>query len=137
MGILSIFRIVRKLFGGRLGKVLGGLGGKELSAVATALLGKGGANFSSLVSNFESAGLGNMIQSWISRGANPAVSSEQVKSAVGSDVISGIAGDLGVSEEEAATKAAGVLPELIDKLTPDGSVPDEKTLAKKLAALLK
>jgi uncharacterized protein YidB (DUF937 family) len=65
------------------------------------------------------------------------VSDEQVKSALGSDAISEVATKLGVPEDQAAEQVSGLLPELIDKLTPKGSVPDEQTLAKRLSRLLK
>jgi uncharacterized protein YidB (DUF937 family) len=128
---------LKRLFAKRAGSLLGGLGGKELSAVAAALIGAGGAKLPALIASFKSAGLGNLIESWIGKGANQAVSGEQVKSVVGSDAISEVAAQLGIPDEQAAAKVSGLLPELIDKLTPDGSVPDEQALAKKLSALSK
>jgi uncharacterized protein YidB (DUF937 family) len=130
-------KLFKMLFMGRASTLIGGLGGKQLAAVATALLGTGGSKLSALVGNFQSAGLGHLVETWIGKGANHAVTGEEVKSAVGSDAISGIAAELGVSDEEAATKVAGLLPQLVDKLTPDGSVPDEQELAKRLRRLLK
>jgi uncharacterized protein YidB (DUF937 family) len=130
-------KILKKLFARKASSLLGGLGGKELSAVAAALIGGGGSKLPALIGSFKSAGLGHLIESWIGKGANQAVSGEQVKSVVGSDAISEIAARLGIPDEQAAAKVSGVLPELIDKLTPDGSVPDEQALAKKLSGLLK
>ena len=134
MGILSV---LKKLVAGNAGSVLGGLGGNQLSAVATALIGVGGAKLPALVSGFQSAGLGHLVDTWIGKGANHAVTGEQVKSVVDPAAISEVATKLGVSEQEAATKVSGFLPELINKLTPNGSMPDSQTLAKTLSGLLK
>ncbi len=48
-----------------------------------------------------------------------------------------MASKLGISEEEAVAKIAKVLPGIIDKLTPDGLVPDPSAIANKLTGLLK
>jgi uncharacterized protein YidB (DUF937 family) len=132
-----ILKILKRLFTRKAGSLLGGLGGKELAAVAAALIGAGGSKLPALIGNFNTAGLGHLIESWIGKGANQAVSDEQVKSALGSDAISEVATKLGVPEDQAAEQVSGLLPELIDKLTPKGSVPDEQTLAKRLSRLLK
>ena len=132
-----ILKLLKKLFAGRARSLLGGLGGKDLSAVAAALIGGDGSKLPALIASFKSAGLGHLIESWIGKGANQAVSGEQVKSVVGSDAISEIAAQMGIPEEQAAAKVSGLLPELVNKLTPDGSVPDEQAVAKKLSGLLK
>jgi uncharacterized protein YidB (DUF937 family) len=130
-------KILNRLSRGKAGSLLGGLGSKDLSAVATALLGGGGADLPALVAKFKSAGLGHLVESWIGKGANQAVSGEKVKSAVSPAAISEVAAQLGIPDAQAAEKISGILPGLIDKLTPDGSVPDGQTLAKKLSGLLK
>jgi uncharacterized protein YidB (DUF937 family) len=48
-----------------------------------------------------------------------------------------VASKLGVSPDEAAGKIAKVLPGIIDKLTPDGLVPDPGAIANKLTGLFK
>jgi len=77
------------------------------------------------------------VQSWISKGKNLPLSADQVKSSMGSKALSELASQLGLSEDKAASKVAGALPQLINKLTPDGQVPDQAALAKRLADLLK
>jgi uncharacterized protein YidB (DUF937 family) len=132
-----ILKLLKGLLGGKASSLIGGLSGSQLAGVASALIGQGGSNLSALMQKFDSAGLSNLVQSWVGKGANEKVTGEQVKSVLGSDAVSEVGTRLGVSEDEAADKISGVLPELIDKLTPDGSVPDEQTLAAKLKALLK
>ena len=134
---MFVFRIVKWVFRLLRGRAIPGLGGKSLSSVVTGLLGQEGAQLPALLSKLTTGGLGDLVQSWVSKGKNKSLSAEQVKSALDSKTLSGIAGQLGTSEDDAAAKVAGALPTLIDKLTPDGRVPNQETLAKRLADLLK
>ena len=132
-----IFKLFKWLFFGKAKRLLGGLRGKDLSSVATALLGGSGAKLPALVDKFKSAGLGQLVDSWVGKGANQAVTGAQVKSALDPEALTEVATTLGVSEDAAAEKVSGFLPALIDKLTPDGLVPDEQVLAKRLKRLMK
>lgn len=77
---------------------------------------------SGLVSAFQSGGLGEIVNSWVSRGENLPVSAEQIQAVLGSEQISGIASKLGIDPASAASGLAQLLPLVVDKLTPDGSV---------------
>lgn len=134
MGILDS---VKGVLGGGASGATGGSGGEDLSSLAASLLGEGGKELPALLDKFQTADLGNLIQSWVGKGANLPASGEQVKSVLGSDAISGIAAKLGISGDQAAAKIAAVLPQLIDKITPDGVVPDPQALSEKVMGLLK
>ncbi|MDX9758328.1 MAG: YidB family protein [Bacteroidota bacterium] len=97
----------------------------------------GGGGIGSLVENFTKGGLGDMIGSWIGTGSNLPISAEQIQSVLGSDQVKAIAGKLGISPEEASNKLASVLPDVVDKLTPDGKIPDVGQNAGGLGDLLK
>ena len=114
-----------------------GLGGKDLSGVITGLIGQGGSQLPGLLEKMHAGGLGNVAQSWVGKGANLPINPQQVQAVLGSDAVAGIAAKLGITPEAAAAKVAGVLPEVIDKLTPDGVVPDPKALSDKVMGLLK
>ncbi len=86
---------------------------------------------------FGKGGLGDLAKSWVSTGANKQLTAEQLKSVLGADTLKGLAGELGTSEEAAASKVAGALPQIVDKLTPNGEVPGQEALAKRLSAMLK
>jgi uncharacterized protein YidB (DUF937 family) len=101
------------------------------------LFGEAGEKFSGLMDKMKAAGLDDKLKSWIGKGENEAVTAEQVTAALGADEVAAVAKDMGVSENEAASKLAKLLPSVIDKLTPDGLVPDPEGLAKKLTSLLK
>ncbi|MBN1319869.1 MAG: DUF937 domain-containing protein [Thermoleophilia bacterium] len=108
----------------------------EESAISS-LLGEGGAKLTGLMDKLNVGGLDDMVKSWIGKGENKAVSPDQIKAALGSEEVAGVAAKLGVSEDEAANKIAKMLPGIIDKLTPDGLVPDPDSVADKLTGLFK
>lgn len=109
-------------------------GTAEESAVG-ALLGEGGSGLSGLLGKLGAGGLDDAAKSWVSKGPNLPVSADQIKAALDSDQLASIAGKLGISTDAAAAKIADILPGIIDKLTPDGVVPDPEALAKKLAGM--
>ena len=57
------------------------------------------------------------------RGENQPVSGEQITNALGTDTIRKIAAALGVSDAEVSGHLATLIPQVIDRLTPDGTVP--------------
>jgi len=88
------------------------------------LAGKGGEGISSLVDKLKSGGLGEQVSSWVGHGQNKPVNAEQVKSALGEDEVAKVAEQAGVSNDEAAQGMAGMLPQVVDHLTPEGKLPD-------------
>jgi len=74
---------------------------------------------------FESAGLGQLIQSWIGGGPNQSVSPEQLRNVFGGDRISGMAAQSGLPEESFLSQLSHHLPAVVDQLTPGGKLPDE------------
>ena len=75
---------------------------------------------------FRSAGLGDMVTSWLGTSTAPMVpSTEQVESAMGDGggFLSKLAARLGLPYDKVATAVAALLPMLISRLTPAGAVP--------------
>jgi len=54
---------------------------------------------------------------------------------LGSDELTKIAGQLGISESDAATALAQVLPAVVDNVSPDGQLPPDNELDKALGQL--
>ncbi len=128
------------LLGSVLGKALGG--GQQGNALIEAAMGllnnpqSGGLN--GLLDKFKASGLGDQAASWVGKGENAPVSGDQIQNALGGDFISQIASKLGVDAGQASGGLAQLLPTLIDKLTPDGAVPqDGNQLEQGLASLRK
>ena len=86
-------------------------------------MGNGTGGLVGLVEKFNSQGLGDAMSSWISTGENQPVSGEQIINAFGTETIKKISSALGVSDAEASRQLAALIPQVIDRLTPDGTVP--------------
>ena len=86
-----------------------------------------------LLQRFESAGLGPQVASWIGGGPNAAISSDQVKAALGDGPLRTLAEHAGLDEDEAATHLSSLLPQMVDKLTPNGTVPASPVQSDSLA----
>ena len=115
----------------QIGGMLGGHGqasgqsegaNKGLLQQVIGMLGAPGA-LSNLTNSFQSAGLGNVVQSWIGKGQNLPISGEQVKQALGSGTVADLGARAGMNESDASNALAGMLPQVVDKLTPDGKLP--------------
>jgi uncharacterized protein YidB (DUF937 family) len=115
---------------GALGGALGGQqaqGSNPMLQVAMSLLaggqGGGGAGLGGLIEAFQRNGMGEQVQSWIGTGQNQAISGDQLQQALGGDQLGKIAQQLGMSQGDASSGLASLLPQLIDQLTPQGQVP--------------
>ncbi len=83
---------------------------------------------SGLIQKFNEKGLGDHMSSWIGTGENLPISADQIRDVLGSDRIKDLASKLNLGEHDTSKSLADVLPQLIDKLTPDGSVPHQDML---------
>jgi len=81
------------------------------------------AGFSELLSNAQSHGLAGIVQSWIGRGANQPIAPQQVQGLVGQDRLQEIANRVGIPPAIASVALSRILPSLVDKLTPEGKLP--------------
>jgi len=91
--------------------------------------------FAGLVETFKNKGLGDVMASWISTGKNLPISPAQIKQVLGSDIVQQIAGKAGVSKDAVSQNLSELLPQLIDKLTPDGKLPDAGKIGEALNIL--
>lgn len=127
------------LFDSLLGSVLGG-GDKTqmLTNLAGSLIGNhsSGQGLGGLVQQFESAGLGHLVQSWIGTGQNLPVSPEQIQQVLGSQFVQQFAQQHGIDINSASATIARVLPQLVDHVTPNGQAPAHGQVQDLLASLL-
>jgi uncharacterized protein YidB (DUF937 family) len=93
----------------------GGLNMANLAAGATSVI--------ALVNMFKSSGLGDQVQSWMSTGTNQSIQGADIAKVFGQDRIAQIAQTLGVQPHEASEQLAQHIPNLIDKITPNGELP--------------
>jgi uncharacterized protein YidB (DUF937 family) len=90
-----------------------------------------------LVQSFQQRGLGGIVDSWVSTGQNLPISPDQLSQALGSDQLGALAQSLGVDQAELSSKLSGLLPDVVDKLTPNGQVPDSGDLGSLLDSVTK
>lgn len=81
---------------------------------------------SGVLDMFRQRGLGRQADSWVGTGPNEPISGEDVQNVFGSSQVDSIASKLGVSSEQASSGIAQVLPELINRFTPEGRVPENQ-----------
>ncbi|MBL8331010.1 MAG: DUF937 domain-containing protein [Rubrivivax sp.] len=118
--------------GGGAGGGLGGLG----AALGSALGGSGGggasggglAGLGQLVEQFQRGGLGDVVGSWVSTGQNLPISPDQLGQVLGNERISGMASQLGMNQGDLLGQLSQLLPEVVDKLTPGGQIPQQADL---------
>jgi uncharacterized protein YidB (DUF937 family) len=117
------------------GKVTGAIKGPEgqgglVEGVLGLLTNRETGGLNGLMQSFNQQGLGDIISSWVGKGNNAPITSEQVQEVLGSDVIRQLAEKSGVSIDAAKAQLAELLPSLIDKVTPDGKIPEGGLLDK-------
>lgn len=96
-----------------------------------------GGGLQQLVASFQQKGLGDIIGSWVSTGSNLPISPDQVKQALGPDRLGQLAQQTGLDTGALAAQLSSLLPGVVDKLTPDGVIPEGGVLQEKLGGLLK
>jgi uncharacterized protein YidB (DUF937 family) len=116
------------MLGGLLGGPGGGGGGTmgALMPVLAGLLASGG--LSKIMGGLKANGLSAQADSWVGTGANEPVSGKDIEQAAGREEIQKVAQQLGISESQAADALAQALPEVVDKVSPEGKLPPEQDL---------
>ena len=125
---------------------LGGMGGLGssggLGQGASGMGGKGGAlmlmllplamqwvqrsgGIGAVLQRFQNKGYSQQAASWVSTGANEELPPQAVSDVVGTQELSQLSQQLGVSQEEVSSSMAQILPEMVNQLTPDGGMPDD------------
>lgn len=88
-----------------------------------------------LVQQFAGSGLGDIVNSWVSTGKNLPVTPQQIRQGLGLDAISQLALKAGLSPEDLTSHLTNILPQVVDKLTPDGKIPQGDLMSKGLSLL--
>jgi uncharacterized protein YidB (DUF937 family) len=123
--------------GGMLGQGQTGAQGGASSGLlqqVIGMLGQPGA-MSKITNAFQGAGLGNVLQSWVGTGQNMPITGDQVKQVLGSGNVADLGARAGLNESDASSALAGMLPQVIDKLTPSGTMPSEGDMGSTLSSL--
>jgi len=103
--------------------LLGGIVGGGMASVVNQILEQHGG-LQGVVSEFEQKGLGPTVRSWVSSGPNQPISADDVQRALGPDLIQQLSQKSGVPANELARKLAEILPNAVDRMTPNGTIPN-------------
>lgn len=114
----------------------GDAGGADALGGITGLIEQHGG-LGGLLEKFQQGGLAEQASSWIGTGENLPVSAEQIRNVLGSEQLGALAAKLGLDPQQASDMVAQYLPQVVDKLTPNGEVPAGGDLLGQGAELLK
>lgn len=119
------------------GQVLGGQqgGGNPLLGMVQAVIRQNGG-LEGLLNKFQQAGLAEQAASWVSTGGNLPVNAEQIGAALGQGDLGALAAKFGLSGEQVGGSLADLLPQVVDKLTPNGRVENDGLQLDDLAGML-
>lgn len=102
-----------------LGQVLGGAGGR----------GGNGGGLGGLLEQLQRAGFASEADSWVGRGQNRPLPPDAMGSVFGREGIEEIARRTGFSTDDVSRGLSQLLPEVVDRVTPNGEVPDLDSLS--------
>ncbi len=76
-----------------------------------------------LLAGFNDAGAEAQVESWVGSVENEATATGAVERAIGRSRLAAMAGHLGADPETVAEALARVIPTVVDRMTPGGSMP--------------
>ena len=103
--------------------LLGGIVGAGMVTAVNGIIEKHGG-IQGVVNEFERNGLGATVRSWVGTGPNQPISADQVQQALGPDLLQQLSAKSGLSVAELTQKLSQILPQAVDRLTPDGKIPN-------------
>lgn len=115
-----------KLIGSALQGVSGGTSGSHpLLQLVMSMLSNNGqfGGLGGLLQQFQQAGLGPQMQSWISTGQNMPIDLSQLAQVFGQSNLEQMASSVGMDSEQFGNQLSQLLPHVVDQATPNGSVP--------------
>ncbi len=81
-----------------------------------------------LLQQLQSGGLGEQVQSWLGQGANLPVDPSQITQALSPDALGQVAQQTGQTVEQIGGDLSKMLPDLVNQLSPSGSLPSADQL---------
>jgi uncharacterized protein YidB (DUF937 family) len=133
---MSLFNMLA----GVAGQFLAGQQNSPALVVVRQLLGAGaqGSNpLEALLRQFQQAGLGETVQSWIGSGQNLPISPDMLVLVLGQSRLDTLARAAGTDGASLAEQLARLLPQLVDGMTPQGRMPDANTVQQLIGQLFR
>jgi uncharacterized protein YidB (DUF937 family) len=120
------------------GGMLGGQGDSKAALVQAAIgmIQNHPGGLQGLLGQFQQAGLAEHVESWLGSGANQGITADHVQQALSGDQLQAVAQQAGLDPAQASQGLASLLPEIVNHLSPNGSMPDAGQLQQGLGGLL-
>ena len=90
-----------------------------------------------LAQRFQQSGFGDVLNSWVGTGKNQPIDPGDLSQILGHDRVNQMSQQAGVPPQQGSSVLAVLLPQIIDRLTPQGQVPQQNELSQAGASLLK
>ena len=90
---------------------------------------------SGLEKMFQQGGLGEVFKSWVSTGQNMPISADALQNVLHSGALQEAAQRAGIDPNQLTGMMSTLLPHLVDKLTPNGQIPDASALQSMMKGL--
>jgi uncharacterized protein YidB (DUF937 family) len=110
-----------KLMGGLESAGVSGSQADSLGGLAAAV--REGGGLDGLMAKLQAGGLGDAAASWVGTGPNQAVDPQRLGDALGPETVDRLSAGSGMSVAALLPMLAAFLPQIIDMLTPHGTVP--------------
>jgi uncharacterized protein YidB (DUF937 family) len=78
-----------------------------------------------VLDRFRAAGSGETVDSWVKQGPSQRIQPHEVEAAIDAETLDALSRQTGMSREELLRRLATELPDAVDKMTPEGHLPDE------------
>lgn len=103
--------------------ISGAAGGGAGQAPAPGTTASSGGFLNDIVDKFRNIGAGQAADSWVAKGPNAEVTAQQTEGALGGDLIDQLVKQTGLSRDELLARLSKVVPDAVDRMTPDGRIP--------------
>lgn len=140
-GAGALGSLLGNLFGGATESGTAQAGAGALGGLSSLLSGLGGnsnvlsGGLGDIMKSFQDAGHGDVANSWVDPSVpTQAATPNQVETALGESNINELVERTGLSRDELLKRLATAIPHTVDKLTPNGEMPNEEQARRNLAA---
>jgi uncharacterized protein YidB (DUF937 family) len=124
MAMVGLFCIpAMALLDSVLSKLTATLGGDQDKSLLNVVLAQTGG-LQGLASRFNTSGMAEVFNSWVAVGENGGIKPEQIEAVLGNQAVQQIAQKLGIDTTKAAATLSQLLPQVVDKLTPNGNLEE-------------
>jgi uncharacterized protein YidB (DUF937 family) len=106
-----------------------------LSAILSLINSPQVGGLAGLQSMFQQGGLGHIMSSWIGNGPNLPVSANQLQNVLHGGALQQAAQQAGMDSSQFTNTMSTLLPHLVDKVSPNGQLPDASALQQMLKGL--